>query len=66
MNTTLLTGILLVIAGLYAVVRGIAMGKPIPRRNTFREIGEMWVGVIGFYAFALGLCIIAIEFRGIA
>jgi hypothetical protein len=42
------------------------MGKPIPRRNTFREIGEMWVGVIGFYAFALGLCIIAIEFRGIA
>ena len=66
MNTTILTGILLVIAGLYAVVRGLAMGKPIPRRNTFREIGEMWVGVIGFYAFALGLLLITIQFREIA
>lgn len=66
MNTTILTGILLVIAGLYVVVRGIAMGKPIPQRNTFREIGDMWVGIIGFYAFALGVFFITIEFRGIA
>lgn len=66
MDSTILTGILLIIAGLYAVVRGIAMGKPISKRNTFREIGDMWVGIIGFYAFALGLFIITIEVRGIA
>lgn len=66
MDSTILTGLLLVIAGIYAFVRGVAMGKPIPKRYTFREIGDMWVGIIGFYAFALGLLIIAIEFRAIA
>ena len=54
MNSITVTGILLIVVGLYAYVRGVAMGKPIVKRNTFLEIGAMLVGVIGFYAFALG------------
>ena len=54
MNSITLVGILLVLVGLYASFRGLAMGKPIVKRNTFLEIGAMLVGVAGFYAFALG------------
>ena len=54
MNPVTILGYLLVIVGLYAFFRGLAMGKPIVKRNTFLEIGAMLVGVVGFYAFALG------------
>lgn len=54
MNSITIVGILLVLVGLYASFRGLAMGKPIVKRNTFREIGDMWVGIIGFYEGAIG------------
>lgn len=54
MNSITNVGILLVLVGLYASFRGLAMGKPIVKRNTAREIVDMWVGLIGFYEFALG------------
>ena len=54
MNYITIVGILLVLVGLYASFRGLAMGKPIDKRNTFREIGDMWVGIVGFYEGALG------------
>lgn len=54
MNPVTILGYLLVIVGLYAYFRGLAMGKPIVKRHTAREIGDMWVGIIGFYEVALG------------
>lgn len=54
MNSITIVGILLVLVGLYASFRGLAMGKPIVKRNTFREIVDMWVGIVGFYEGALG------------
>lgn len=54
MNTITILGYLLVIVGLYASFRGIAMCKPISNRTTFREIGDMCVGIVGFYEGALG------------
>ena len=58
MNSITIIGILLVLVGLYASFRGLAMGKPIVKRNTFLEITDMWVGIIGFYEFALGVVFI--------
>lgn len=58
MNPVTILGYLLAIVGLYAYFRALAMGKPIVKRHTFREIGEMWVGIIGFYEAALGFLLI--------
>ena len=58
MNTIMILGYLLAIVGIYAFTRGVAMGKPIVKRNTFREIADMWVGIIGFYECTLGFIFI--------
>lgn len=63
MNSITATGILLVIVGLYAYIRGLAMGRPIPRRDTLLEIVALFVGVIGLYAFALGLTFIVTQLQ---
>ena len=63
MNTTILTGILLVIIGAYAMVRGLAMGKPMAFRTTFTEIAFGLVGAIGFYAVALGWFLIVLNYN---
>lgn len=41
MNTIMILGYLLAIVGIYAFIRGVGMGKPIVKRNTFREIVDM-------------------------
>ena len=58
MNTILILGYLLAIVGIYAFTRGVAMGKHIVKRNTFREIFEMFVGIVGFYECTLGFIFI--------
>lgn len=63
MNSTIATGILLVIVGLYAYSRGLVMGRPIPRRGTLLEIVALLVGVVGLYAFALGLTFIVTQLK---
>lgn len=61
MNNITILGYLLVIVGLYASFRGLAMGKPICKQTTFREIGEMWVGIIAFYEAAFGFFLLLVK-----
>lgn len=58
MNTIMILGYLLAIVGIYAFTRGVAMGKPIVKRNTFREIFDMFVGIVGFYECTIGFIFI--------
>ena len=63
MNTTILTGILLMLIGAYAVVRGAIMGKPMVIRTTFTEVAFGIVGMIGIFYVALGWFIIVVNYN---
>lgn len=62
--SNMLTGILLVIVGFYSALRGLAATKPLYLRFTFRAVLELWVGVVGYYAVALGTLFIICELKG--
>lgn len=62
--SNMITGILLVIAGFYSAIRGFAATKPFYLRFTFRGALEVWVGVVGYYAVALGTLFIICELKG--
>lgn len=62
--SNMLTGILLVIAGLYSAIRGFVTTKPFYLRFTFRGALELLVGVVGYYAVALGTFFIICELKG--
>ena len=64
MNTTIFTGILLMLIGIYAVVRGCLMGnQPIALRTTFTEIAFGIVGMVGIFYIALGWFIIVVNYN---
>lgn len=62
--SNMITGILLVIAGSYSAIRGFAVTKPYYVRLTFRGVLELWTGVVGYYAVALGTFFIICELKG--
>lgn len=62
--SNMITGILLVIAGSYSAIRGFAATKPYYVRLTFRGVLELWTGVVGYYAVALGTLFIICELKG--
>ena len=63
MNTTIFTGILLMLIGAYAIVRGLIMGKPMEIRTTFVEAAFGLAGIIGFYCAALGWFLIVVNYN---
>ncbi len=63
MNTTIFTGILLMLIGAYAVVRGILMGKPMDIRTTFVEVAFGFVGFAGIFYFSLGWFMIMVNYN---
>lgn len=62
--SNMITGILLVIVGCYSAIRGFVVTKPYYVRFTFRVVLELWAGVVGYYAVALGTFFIICELKG--
>lgn len=58
------TGILLAIVGFYSAIRGFVTTKPFYLRFNFRAFLELLVGVVGYYAVALGVFFIICELKG--
>jgi len=61
MNTTIFTGILLMLIGAYALIRGLIMGKPMVIRTTFTEVAFGIAGMVGIFYIALGWLIIVVN-----